>query len=130
MGKSKEGFATLTPAEMNIMNTLWTLNRPASVRDVIEHTEEPKPAYTTMATFLGILYKKGFVSQERKENEGKTLFYIPLLTKEEYTRKVMNDVKRNFFGGSAKSLVNFFCREEELSVEDVQELLQMISSKE
>ncbi|MDO4215150.1 MAG: BlaI/MecI/CopY family transcriptional regulator [Bacteroidales bacterium] len=130
MQKSKEGFTTLTKAEMDIMNILWELNEPACVRQVIDHCKEPKPAYTTIATFLKILLKKGFVSQERREDGGKSLFYFPLITKDEYTRRVMEDVKDNFFGGSAKSLVNFFCREEKLTVDEVRELLQMIGGEE
>lgn len=130
MQKSKEGFTTLTKAEMDIMNILWELNEPARVRQVIDHCKEPKSAYTTIATFLKILLKKGFVSQERREDEGKSLFYFPLITKDEYTRRVMEDVKDNFFGGSAKSLVNFFCREEKLTVDEVRELLQMIGGEE
>jgi len=129
MGKSKEGFNTLTKAEMDIMNILWNLGEPANVREVIEKYPDPKPAYTTTATFLNILTKKGFVSQERKENEGKSFFYSPLISREDYTRKVMADVKDSFFGGSAKSLVNFFCKEEKLSVDEIRDLLKMIDEK-
>lgn len=129
MGKSKEGYNTLTKAEMEIMNILWDLDEPASVREVIEKYPDPKPAYTTTATFLTILTKKCFVKQERKENEGKSFFYSPLISREDYTRKVMTDVKDSFFGGSAKSLVNFFCREEKLSVDEIRELLKMVEKK-
>ncbi|MBQ9288453.1 MAG: BlaI/MecI/CopY family transcriptional regulator [Bacteroidaceae bacterium] len=129
MGKSKEGYNTLTKAEMEIMNILWDLGEPASVREVIEKYPDPKPAYTTTATFLTILTKKCFVKQERKENEGKSFFYSPLISREDYTRKVMTDVKDSFFGGSAKSLVNFFCREEKLSVDEIRELLKMVEEK-
>ena len=129
MGKSKEGYNTLTKAEMEIMNILWDLGEPARVREVIEKYPDPKPAYTTTATFLTILTKKCFVKQERKENEGKSFFYSPLISREDYTRKVMTDVKDSFFGGSAKSLVNFFCREEKLSVEEIRELLKMVEEK-
>ena len=129
MGRSKDGFNTLTKAEMEIMNILWDLGKPANVREVIEKYTDPKPAYSTTATFLNILTKKGFVSQERKENEGKSFFYSPQISREDYTRRVMTDVKDSFFGGSAKSLVNFFCREEKLSVDEIHELLKMIGEK-
>jgi predicted transcriptional regulator len=99
------------------------------VREVIEKYPDPKPAYTTTATFLTILTKKCFVKPERKENEGKSFFYSPLISREDYTRKVMTDVKDSFFGGSAKSLVNFFCREEKLSVDEIRELLKMVEEK-
>lgn len=130
MKKAKEGFTRLTKAETEIMNILWELNEPASVKQVMEHCPEPKPAYNTVGTFLSILHKKGFVGQQRKENEGKAMFYMPLLSKDEYTQQVMDDVKDNFFSGSAQMLVRFFCRKEKLSVDEVRELLQLIEKEE
>ena len=52
--------------------------------------------------------------------------YYPLMTKEEYTRRVMNEVKDNFFGGSSSSLLKFFVREEKLTEEEIEELIQMV----
>ena len=116
---------TLTKAEIQIMNILWEMPDGGCVHDIIEHYEEPKPAYTTIATFMKILLNKKFVGY-RKET-GKTHIYYPLMTKEEYTRRVMNEVKDNFFGGSGSSFLKFFVREEKLTEEDVQELLDMIN---
>lgn len=55
MKKSTEGFIRLTQSEMEIMNILWKQKSPASVRQVIDGCSEPKPAYTTVGTFLNIL---------------------------------------------------------------------------
>ena len=104
---------TLTKAEIQIMNILWEMPDGGCVHDIIEHYEEPKPAYTTIATFMKILLNKKFVGY-RKET-GKTHIYYPLMTKEEYTRRVMNEVKDNFFGGSGSSFLKFFVREEKLT---------------
>ena len=41
----------------------------------------------------------------------------------------MSEVKDNFFGGSKSSLLKFFVREEKLTEEDVQELLDMINQQ-
>ena len=89
---------TLTKAEIQIMNILWEMPDGGCVHDIIARYEDPKPAYTTIATFMKILLNKKFV-QYRKVT-GKTYIYYPLMTKEEYTRTVMNEVKDNFFGGS------------------------------
>ncbi len=126
MRKSKEGFTTLTKSESEVMNILWDLGKGANVRQVLEHYPDPKPAYTTVATFLKILHQKGFVNCERRENAGKLNFYKPLLTRQEYTRKVMLEVKKDLFSGSVKSLVNFLFKEEELSADEIRELLEMI----
>ena len=126
MAKNKKDM-TLTKAEMEIMNYLWAREEGrGTVRDVLECYPEPKPAYTTAATFLKILTQKGFVAAEKNPGDGKTFFFRPLISQDEYRKRVMKDVKDNFFGGSAKSLVNFFVKEEEISESELMELLEMI----
>ena len=51
---------------------------------------------------------------------------MPLVTRAEYTRRTMQEVKQNFFGGSVKSMLNYFVKEENLSAEEVKELLSLI----
>ena len=55
----------LTKAEEDIMHVLWQLEK-ATVKQVIEELEEPKPAYNTVSTIVRILESKGFVDYERK----------------------------------------------------------------
>ena len=99
---------TLTKAEIQVMNILWEMPDGGCVHDIVERYDEPKPAYTTIATFMKILQNKEFVGFRKLT--GKTHIYYPLLTKEEYTRKVMNEVKENFFGGSGSSFLKFFVK--------------------
>jgi predicted transcriptional regulator len=72
--------------------------------------------------------QKGFV-EKRKSGAGKTYVYSPLLTRERYRRMVMDDVKDTLFGGSAKSLVSFFAEEDELTQDDINELLTMLKNR-
>ena len=108
------------------MNILWEIGRSACVADVLERYQEPKPAYTTVATFLKILEQKGFV--EHRKGKGKLLMYSPLMTKERYSRQVMEEVKDNFFDGSFSSLVSFFAQSEKLSEEELDEIAAIIRS--
>ena len=119
---------TLTKSEMQLMNILWNLNRGACVNDILAQYPDPKPAYTTIATFLKILTQKGFV--EHKKGSGKLLIYSPLITREKYRRQVMEEVKDDFFGNSFKSMFSFFVREEHLTAEDIQELINQIKEEE
>ena len=116
---------TLTKAEIQIMNILWEMPEGGCVHDIIAQYDEPKPAYTTIATFMKILQTKNFV--EYRKAGGKTHIYFPLMTKEEYTRQVMNEVKDNFFRGSKSSFLKFFVREEKLTENEIQELLDLIN---
>ena len=119
---------TLTKGEMQVMNILWDKQRGACVADIQREYPEPQPAYTTIATFLKIMEQKGFV-EKRKSGAGKTYVYSPLLTRERYRRMVMDDVKDTLFGGSAKSLVSFFAEEDELTQDDINELLTMLKKR-
>jgi len=119
---------TLTKSEMQVMNILWSLDRGACVNDILAQYPDPKPAYTTIATFLKILTQKGFI--EYKKGTGKLLIYSPLITKEKYRRQVMEEVKDDFFGNSFKSMLSFFVREEHLTAEEIQELIDQIKEEE
>lgn len=113
---------------MQVMNILWDMQQGACVADIQKKYPEPQPAYTTIATFLKILEQKGFV-ERRKSGTGKTLVYSPLMTRERYRRLVMDNVKLTFFGGSVKSLVSFFAEEDELTQEDINEIVTILQNR-
>lgn len=124
---SKKKFDTLTKAEMQVMNALWELPEGGCIHDIIARYPEPKPAYTTISTFLKILLNKGFV--DFRKLTGKTHTYYPLVSKEQYTNQVMSEVKDSFFGGSGSSLVKFFVEKEQLSEDEIKELLEIIQKQ-
>ena len=125
----EERSKSLTKAELNLMNILWDIDGAACAWDVLEHYKEPKPAYTTIATYLKVLYEKGYLDFHKVDGQGKTHRYVPLVTRAEYTRRTMQEVKQNFFGGSVKSMLNYFVKEENLSPEEVKELLALVEQK-
>ena len=116
----------LTKSEIQVMNILWDMPEGGSVYDILEHYDAPKPAYTTVATFLKILQNKEFVRTEKLQ--GRQQRFIPLVTKEEYTSQVLGEVKDNFFDGSKLSFVRFFMKEEKFSEEEIKELIDMVKS--
>lgn len=112
----------LTSGEEEIMQILWQLG-DAVVNEIIARTREPHPKYTTVATFLKILENKGFVSHRP---EGKSHRYYPLIGKEEYARTVMSSVLTSYFDGSLSQMVSFFSRHEEISVGEMEEILDIM----
>ena len=126
MKRDKEN-QTLTRVEMEIMNRLWAKeSNSASVRELLAEYPDPKPAYTTLGTYMKILTQKGYVKPEKHEDDGKTFFFRPLITQNEYRKRVVKDVKNTLFGGSMRSLVNFFVKEEKIPDDEIQELLSLI----
>ena len=122
----KKTMKPLTRAEMDVMNVLWDADHALTVNEIVEGYAEPKPAYTTVATFLKILEAKGYVEHKRKEETGRTFYFSPMLSREKYIAQVVNDVKDTLFGSSAKSFCSFLIQNEELTDEELQEILALI----
>ena len=117
----------LTKAETQVMNVLWSLpDKSGTSAEMLECMPEPKPALTTLLTFLKILREKGFVTAEKV---GKAQRFHAVVTKEDYMRSYMKEVKQTFFGGSLTSLVSFFAREEHLSDQEVNEIIDIIKKR-
>ena len=112
----------LTKAEEQVMQLLWKQEK-AFVKDLIELIPEPKPAYNTVSTIVRILEKKGFVGYEAF---GKTHRYFPLISKKEYTRKYLKTFMKGYFSNSFKEMVSFFAREDNMSIEDLEELMKEV----
>ena len=110
----------LTKAEEQVMQILWEL-KEAVVKDLMEHFEEPKPAYTTVATVLRVLEKKGFVSFRKI---GNTYLYSPSVSKVEYTRFQVSNLLTNYFNGSFPKMATFFARENDISIADLENILK------
>ncbi len=127
--RQKNEDRQLTKAEMEIMNVLWEKGEDMTTHEIIEEYPEPKPAYSTIATFLKILTNKGFIQSRKQEGGGKTFVFTPTISREAYTNRVMKEVKSTFFGNSLKSMLSFFARQEEVSEEELKEIVEMIKRK-
>ena len=86
---------TLTKTEFQVMSILWDLGHASCAWDILDRWEEPKPAYTTVATYLKVLHEKGFVDFFKNKGEGKTHQYVAVVTRAEYTRKAMLEMKKD-----------------------------------
>jgi len=115
----------LTKAEEEVMHYLWNF-KECLVRDIVDSMPEPKPAYNTVSTIVRILEKKEFVGH--KEN-GKSYLYFPLVSKDEYTKFSIKNLIQGYFGGSYKKAVSFFVKEEKLSVNEMENLLNEMKNE-
>jgi len=97
----------LTRAEEQVMQILWKIKK-GFVKDILEHIDEPKPAYNTVSTIVRILQDKGFVSHKAY---GRTHEYFPLISKSDYSKAHLNNFVKNYFSNSFEKMVSFFARE-------------------
>jgi BlaI family penicillinase repressor len=112
---------TLTKAEEQIMQILWDL-KEGVVKQVIEGFKENKPAYTTVATVLKVLNKKGFVDQRKI---GSTYLFSPAVSKKDYTKVQFNSLLTNYFNGSFPKMATFFAKENNLDINELEEMLKI-----
>ena len=87
--------------ELEVMKVVWKLTR-ATVNDVLNNIDR-KLAYTTIATTMKSLEKKGFLAHQV---DGRTFVYQPLVKEAEITRTMLNDLLERLFDNSAEKLVN------------------------
>ena len=115
----------LTKAEEQVMQILWDLKQ-GFVKDISEKFDDPKPAYTTISTIIRILETKGFIGHKAY---GKTHEYYPLIGKEEYTKAFMGSFVKNYFSNSYQKMVSFFARDKEVSLEEMEEMMNILQQE-
>ena len=111
---------TLTKAEEQVMQVLWKLEE-GFIRDIMDALPPPKPHQNTVATILKILVEKEFVGIRVF---GRQHQYHPLISKDSYSKATMKSLVKSYFGGSFSEAVSFMVKENSISVEDLETLLQ------
>lgn len=110
----------LTKAEEQVMQIVWKLDETI-VKDVVEQFDEPRPAYTTVATVLNVLEKKGFVNRKKI---GNTNLFFPAISKKEYAKSQFSSLLKDYFNDSFPKLATFFARENQLDIEDLEAIMK------
>ncbi len=116
----------LTKAEEEVMQLLWQLKK-ANVAALIDELPEPKPAYNTVSTIVRILEDKGFVDHEKV---GKGHVYFPVVKKSEYSNQSINKLVDGYFQGSFQSMVSFFVKKNDISMNELEDILNKIKEEE
>jgi BlaI family penicillinase repressor len=115
----------LTKAEEQVMQALWKLEK-AFLRELVEAMPNPKPHQNTVATLLKILVEKEFVGIT---TVGRNNQYFPAVTKEEYSKRTMKQMVKGYFEGSFSNVVSFMVKENNISIEELEALLQQIKKQ-
>jgi BlaI family penicillinase repressor len=113
---------TLTKAEEQVMQIVWKV-REGFIRDIMEALPAPKPHQNTVATILKILVDKEFIGVKVY---GRQHQYYPLVSKDAYSKATMKTMVKSYFGGSFSEAVSFMVKENSISLEDLETLLQQL----
>ncbi len=115
---------TLTKYEEALMRIFWNLKR-ALVRDVLNELPDPKPPYTTLASNIKLLEKKGFLDHK---TYGNILEYFPTISQSDYRKTSFNELVEDYFEGSVENVLSFMVKEKGLSEKDMEELQKLIDN--
>ena len=115
----------LTHQEEELMLIIWQQGK-GFVKDFMARMEEPLPPYTTVASIVKNLERKGFVQSKRY---GNTYEYTPFVDENEYKSKFLSRIVNNYFENSYKEMVCFFAEKQKISAEELQEIIRLIEKK-
>ena len=124
--RKKKTTNLLTAVELEFMNELWSLGQ-GSVREVLDSLPPERDlAYTSGATILRILDEKGFVESRK---DGKTLIYKPLLEKDRYQTRSLQNLSRTLFDDTPATLVARLVDDAGLSEADLEEIRALVERR-
>ena len=109
--------------ELEVMKEVWKLGQ-ATVNDVLDNINR-KLAYTTIASTMKSLEKKGFLSYQVV---GRTFLYKPLVEESEFSHSMLSNLLERFFDNSAEKLVNTLLKVEQLDAAEHERLQQLINN--
>ncbi len=124
--KKEKPIPTATPAEWEIMETLWK-NGPQAARDV--YASLPKSNswdIKTVRTLLSRLVEKGAVGYDQI---GNSYLYRAEYNREKLVCGEVKSVVDRTLGGSISALFAGFLREEQIDADEIEKLRQILSER-
>ena len=108
--------ATLTEAELRIMNVLWEKGS-ATVHEVLQAlSAEPPLAYNTVLTVIRILESKGYVKHVKDK---RAHVFMPKVDRKDATRFEVRHLVSRFFGNSDELLILNILEEKSIDADEL-----------
>jgi BlaI family transcriptional regulator, penicillinase repressor len=111
----------LTHQEEEALKAVFAIEE-GNIKAILDQMNNDLP-YTTVASTVKNLEKKGYLQSRLA---GNAYLYTPAISAEEFKKKFMGSVVKNYFDNSYKDLVNFFVEQKKLSAKELREIINMI----
>ena len=112
----------LSIQEEEVMRCVWQLGR-CNIKAIVDLLPLPTPPYTTVASVVGNLKRKGYVIAQRK---GNGFEYMPAVKEKDYKRHFVSGFVRDYFKNSFREMVSFFAQEEKISPDELKGIIDEI----
>ena len=117
---------SLSDAQLVLMRALWDAGR-ATTAEMHERVGKPRQlAYTTVATLLTRLEKRGLVKSVKEQGER---LFRPLVTESDVTRSMVSSLVDTLFRGDPSALVSHLVREKDLGKDDIEAVRKLLTEK-
>lgn len=125
MWKNKESMKRLTAKEEEIMGFFWEKG-PLFVKELVALYADPKPHFNTLSTIVRGLEEKGYLSHRAF---GNTYQYYAVVSRSDFSTRTLKQVISKYFQNSYLSVVSSLVKEEEISVDELKELIKEVEKK-
>ena len=112
----------LTAKEEEIMGFFWEKG-PLFVKEMLEFYDEPKPHFNTLSTIVRGLEEKGYLTHKAY---GNTYQYYATVSREAFSKRTLKGVISKYFNNSYLNAVSSLVREEDISVDELKELIREV----
>lgn len=112
----------LTAKEEEIMGFFWEKG-PLFVKELLAFYNAPKPHFNTLSTIVRGLEEKGYLSHEAF---GNTYRYFAVVSNDEFRSRTLKGVISKYFNNSYLSAVSSLVKKEEISVDELKQLIQEV----
>lgn len=119
------GVEKIMESEYEIMKVLWA-ESPLTASEIYMILSKRKSwSKSTIITLINRLVEKEALSCEKRG----VYFYTPVVTQLEYTKYHADSFLEKMFHGNTRNLLAYFCDNSDVTLEDLNELKQMIQDK-
>lgn len=117
----------ISEAEFEIMKVIWD-NSPINTKEIVDIvTKSSNWNMRTIHTLIARLEKKGAIKHKK---DGRIYIYFPVVKKEDYINSESKSFINKFYNGAVNKMVMNFIQNDMLSLEDIQELKNILNEKE
>ncbi len=115
-----------TELELELMQIVWNLQE-CSIRGIFDALPDDRElAYTTVATMVKILEKKGAISCQKKD---RTITVKPKIDRTTYEETSLKYLNEKVFKGDASTMVTRLLDVEDLSIDELKEIKKLLNER-
>jgi predicted transcriptional regulator len=122
----QETMEKLSHQEEEAMRCVWQTGEGV-VKDFLDKYPAPQPPYTTLASILKNLERKGYIHSRRF---GNTWVYTPRVSEEEYKNMSASRLVEHYFDNSYQEMVTFFAKKQKISIKELKDIIKRIEENE